>query len=257
MPSLRDRGWDAIFGVRRNTEDSLGKHMINLADYYSGGYFLIRPGRPDWGPNFGLYLPHGDLISLSHCICRDRLQLSWGWTPGDHEAAQRFGIRDERWEEFRAWCGDEYKKSLDYNGMFHSVDAARAFVRRFNLNHRDLVLIGVGLPKALFDLWSDEAPDAAGISKRIQARLAVEVGGEVLGYDVVSFDYGDFGHSWLCSGLDEDMHDLYGIRPNQDGLITTFDDAKKVYDWIAEDEGKGHRGEPEPYHFWLLMSYPL
>jgi hypothetical protein len=53
------------------------------------------------------------------------------------------------------------------------------------------------------------------------------------------------------------MHDLYGIRPNPYGLIDTFTDAKKVHDWIAEDNLQGTRAEPEPYAPWLLVSYPL
>jgi hypothetical protein len=232
---------------------------VTLDDYCSGGYFLVRPGRPDWGSSFWNFVPEGDLISLSHCVCRDRLEVSWGWTHGNREAALRFGIADERWEEFRAWCEGEFlnHESVDFDGMFHSVNGARAFVRQFNINHLDLALIGAALPKALIDLWSDEAPAPAGIDKRIRARLAVEPGGDVLGYDVVSFGFGDFGHSWLCSGLDKDMYDLFGIRANNYGLLATFQEAKQVYDWIAEDDCKGQRAEPEPYDFWLLMSYPF
>jgi hypothetical protein len=53
------------------------------------------------------------------------------------------------------------------------------------------------------------------------------------------------------------MHELFGIRPNQYGLISTYDEAKKVHDWIAEDNMQGTRAEPYPYDAWLLVSYPL
>jgi hypothetical protein len=53
------------------------------------------------------------------------------------------------------------------------------------------------------------------------------------------------------------MVNLYNIRPNSSGLIDSYDDAKKVYVWIAEDHMQGHRAEPEPYDIWLLISYPL
>ena len=50
------------------------------------------------------------------------------------------------------------------------------------------------------------------------------------------------------------MNELFGIRPNPYGLIDTYEDAKKVADWIAEDK---HRGEPLPYYPWLIVQYPL
>lgn len=53
------------------------------------------------------------------------------------------------------------------------------------------------------------------------------------------------------------MNKLLGLRANARVLIDTYADAKKVNDWIAEDDGKGVRAEPEPYDFWLLVSYPL
>jgi len=40
-------------------------------------------------------------------------------------------------------------------------------------------------------------------------------------------------------------------------VLDSYTDAKQINDWIAEDEGKGTRAEPEPYDFWLVLSYPL
>lgn len=107
-------------------------------------------------------------------------------------------------------------------------------------------------------IWLDEEPDDEGIAKRVKQGIAVEPGGTPIGYDILSYGgYRDFGHSWLCSGLEKDMHELFGIRANELGLLATYDDARKVYEWIAEDECKGIRAEPEPYDMWLLLSYPL
>lgn len=74
---------------------------------------------------------------------------------------------------------------------------------------------------------------------------------------MVTYSYNDFGDSWLCSNLQHEMYKLFGIRPNQYGLMNSAEDARKIYDWIAEDEMQGRRAEPEPYYFWLLMSYAL
>ena len=69
--------------------------------------------------------------------------------------------------------------------------------------------------------------------------------------------YQSVADSWLVSGLARDMHDRFGIHPNPYGLIDSLEDAMKIYAWIAEDEQKGYRAEPEPYYPWLLVDYPL
>lgn len=230
---------------------------VDLGDFYSGGYFLLRSGRPDWPPPFGEFLPSWNLISLSNCICRKRLSVLWGWIPGNREAALEFGIPEARLNDFLAWCGTEYRDLMDFPSMFHSPDAARTFVKRFGLGTDQLYIIGAALPKELHGALHEEEADNEGIAKRLKQAIPVDQTGHVLGYEVVSYSYHDFAHSWLCSGLERNMYELFGIRANSSGLIDTYADAKKVNEWIAQDEGKGTRAEPEPYDFWLLVSYPL
>jgi hypothetical protein len=81
--------------------------------------------------------------------------------------------------------------------------------------------------------------------------------GNALGFEIVSYVYSGFSHSWLCGGIERDMNQLFNIRPNEYGLINSYDEAKEVYEWIAEDKLQGTRAEPEPYHPWLLVQYPL
>lgn len=230
--------------------------MVNLQNYYSGGYFLIRMGRPDWKPPFGEFLPDYDLMSLSNCICEKRLSLTWGWIPGDKQAALDFGIRENQWAEFVDWCGTGYLEYMDVFSMFYSPDGAREFIKRFDLDTDNLFIIGAGLPQELQNNWAGE-DDNEGVVKHIQQKLSIEPTNTILGFDVISYSYTDLAHSWLCSGLEKDMNNLFNIRTNEIGLLNSFDDAKKIYDWIAEDELKGTRAEPEPYDFWLLTSYPI
>jgi hypothetical protein len=232
--------------------------MIDLNDYYSGGYFLLRANKPDW-PALQTDLLAKKLVSMSTCMC-PRVSVGWGWTPGNRQAALDFGIPPGRLDDFIDWCGYASKTEIGVWSMFHSIDIARQFIRRFLPDTTDLNLIGVGLPKDLAEkswLHAGGQKDS-GVEKRIQQELPIEPGGETLGFDVVMYNYNDFGDSWLCSNLQYDMHDLFGIRPNQYGLMDNAEDARKIYDWIAEGEKLGiHRAEPEPYYFWLLVSYPL
>lgn len=85
----------------------------------------------------------------------------------------------------------------------------------------------------------------------------MKAGGNALGFEVASFAYNDFSHSWLCSPIPQEIVKLYGIRPGQLGLIQSEEDARKVYQWVVEDEPEQQRGEPEPYHYYLLVQHPL
>jgi len=144
--------------------------------------------------------------------------------------------------------------------MFYSPEAARRIATRFVEKVEHLHLIGVGLPTDLeVANWreSAEGRETYGIEKRIEQRLPLTESGVPLGFEVVSFEFGNFGHSWLCSYLHFEMHNLFGIQPGKYGLMRFEQDARRVYEWIDEDEMKGHRAEPAPYDYWLLVEYPL
>lgn len=91
----------------------------------------------------------------------------------------------------------------------------------------------------------------------ISKHLPVSPDGIILGFDVTGFEYHDLSCSWFCTYIHRDMYELYQIKSNSYGLLDDYEDAKKVYEWIAEDEMKGTRAEPIPYDFWLLVSHPL
>lgn len=230
------------------------------SQFYSAGYFIVRNNQPKWVEEVPDLLPP-NLVSLSSCIC-SRLEIVWGWTPSDNEAAVKFGIPEGKWNEFQDWCSKGYEDWMDMWSMFHSTYTARQFIQQFLPDTSNLWIIGAGLPYEQEEKsWRGHEPedpvDCYGIRKRVSRHIPLEPGGESLGFEVLSFEYGDIGHSWLCNYLHHDMNRLFGIKPNPYGLIDNYYDAKKVTDWIAEDEMKGIRAEPASYDFWLLMSYPL
>lgn len=222
--------------------------MIDLRDYQVAGYFLIKANKPDW-PQLKTELLPEKLLSLSDCIC-PRLSVWWGWQPGDKDAALNFGIPPSKLDEFVDWCTQDYEAVLEPGSAFRSIDAAREFVQRFLPDTSSVYLIGAGLHHTLTDHFGQE-------TKHLNVpHTPLEEGGIVLGFEVVAHSHG-FSDSWLCSGLEGDMHRLFGICPNQYGLINTYAEAKQVYDWIAEDKQQGTRAEPLPYYIWLLVSYPI
>jgi hypothetical protein len=230
---------------------------VDLSDYYSGGYFLVKADKPDWEQLHDSLLPN-KFVSLSRCMC-PHLEVYWGWTPGDQEAALNFGIPQDKLSQFIEWCSTEYKSHMDYTSIFYSVKNAQQFIKRFLLNTEDLYIVGAGLHKELeASRWREPNQEKIeGIDKLIEQHLPLETGGTLLGYDVVSYSYHDLSCSWLCNLNIRTMHEMFDVRPNNYGLFETYEDARKVDQWIFEDDMKGTRAEPEPYDVWMLMSYPL
>ncbi len=234
---------------------------IDRSQFYSGGFFLVRASYPKWKKQDAEVLPKR-LISLSECFCK-KFDITWTWKPNfDTHSAEEFGIDKAHWDNLVVWCYEQYQnEQLDMYGVFSSAKIARNFIKQFIHDAKDLYLIEVGLPEALGkDNWRDQIPDDGhiiGVEKYISQQSTMSTTGQILGFEVLTYSYHGFGHSWLCSYIHRDMFDLYGIQTNSYGLIDTYDDAKNVYEWIAEDDMKGHRGEPEPYDFWLLVSHPL
>lgn len=232
---------------------------VDLARFYSGGYFLIRSGNPGWDQHETELLPDERLSLSSHIT--PHFNLAWGWSTGDKEIALKFGVREELWDDFADWCQHDFSEVMDLWGIFYSPEGASSIAYRFLSELDNLHVIGVGLPLDLEERnWREPIVDEKelyGIDRRIEQHLAIEAGGQPLGFEVASSSYGSFGCSWLCNYLHVDMNELFGIRPGKFGLIQNESEAKQVYDWIAEDEMKGQRAEPEPYDYWLLVEYPL
>jgi hypothetical protein len=237
---------------------------IDLNDYVAGGYFITKYATEGFWKS--PLLPER-IISLSGCMGQS-LQVYWGWDVEKHQQeALNFGVPAEKLPAFKQWSRGD---AVDHPNVFKSLNAAQQFIAEFMPVHDDLLLIGAAMPKDMVDNFlakhKQETFDTKalayretlyGVNRVLTDKKPLESGCEVLGFEIISYFMGNLGHSWLCSGLEKDMHRLFAIHPNQYGLIATYDEAQKVYEWIAEDDMQGHRSEPEPYYPWLIVQYPL
>lgn len=148
--------------------------MIDLSDYYSGGYFLLRADKPDWSTLQTDLLPE-ELVSLSKCMCL-RVSVGWGWNPGDKQAALDFGIPSDKLDDFIEWCGYAHETKIGVWSMFYSIDIARQFIRHFLPDTTDLKLIGVGLPRDLAEKGLREKPHGeTAVAKQIAQQLPIGI----------------------------------------------------------------------------------
>ncbi len=231
---------------------------LTLDRHIAGGYFLVKSvERREW---MSADLMPERILSLSGCLCPSA-QVYWAWSDDE---ARDFGVPEDSLPQTHQ---EDY--DFDYPNVFLTLNAARHYSAGFLPEKDQLHLLGIGLPAALVDDFLQQkhqrvydlnrqqwTTEVIGVSRAVAAGEALAAGGQALGYEVLSYE-GSLGHSWLCSGLEREMHTLYSIRPNPHGLIDSLDEAMQVYEWIAEDEQQGHRAEPEAYYPWLLVEYPL
>ena len=238
--------------------------MPEISDFVAGGYFLLKSvSRQMW---MAVDLLPEEILSLSECISPS-VQIYWGWHENGQAAARQFGVPEDKLAGLREWL--TLGEKVHFSNVFFSVSAAQEFAAEFLSGIDHVHLIGIGLPHVLVDDFLQANPQTVynanegkhepaeyGINALLHKGEPLSPGGQVLGYEVLSYSYA-LGHSWLCSSLEREMHTLFGIRPNVRGFIDTLEEAMQVYGWIAEDEQKGHRAEPEPYYPWLVVEYPV
>lgn len=235
---------------------------IDLNDYVAGGYFITRYAIEGYWKS--PLLPTR-VMSLSSCFSKT-VNIYWLWDVEKHKAEIiDFGIPNEKLLSLRTWNTD----AIDFPNVFYTLGAAQQFIAEFLSDDNDLLVLGAALPAAMVEdflaahqqtvydptqqLW---IPKTYGVNYILTSKQSLPRGGEIRGFEILSYDL-HINHSWLCSNIEKDMHELYGIHPNRYGLINTYEEAKTVYKWIAEDNMQGGRAEPEPYYPWLIVQYPV
>lgn len=225
---------------------------INLDDYYSAGYFLIRKNTAPFWLNNPEHLVPKEIISLESEFC-PQFNWTWGSDLDRKDDALSFGINETKWSEFEKWCRDHLNKDMHIWTMFYSLTAARLFTHEFIPKSKwdGLMLIGAGLHSSCIAEWMElPEPPTEGVEFRLQQHLAMESGGQFLGFDVASYAHHNFDHTWFSHHHHQGVFKEYGIRPGTLGLLPTPKEAEIACNYTNEHDGYY-------YDYWLLVSYPL
>lgn len=216
---------------------------IKLKDYVAGGYFVTKYAIEGFWHS---RLMPERVVSLSSCIGK-QLDVVWGWNVDQYKKEiLEFGVRSDKLESFKDWSGGQVPGSIAELAM------ARRVIKEFLFSEDEVLLLGASLHRELLADFIDKVP-----SFIVDVDNPPCTKGKPLGFEVISHFASHLSCSWLCSGLEKDMNELFGIQPNQYGLIDSYADAKQVCEWIAEDKMQGTRAEPEPYYPWLIVQYPV
>jgi len=189
--------------------------------------------------------------------CLTDVALEYWWNEENVARAGDFGVPGNRWPELIAWYTDQFDSGIGAPGVARTPGVIHEFVERFVTDSDDLVLLGLGLsPDHTSDLIANHRtpPERGeyGVFQELERHSPLHPGGDVLGFDVLSYEYG-LEHSWLCNSLERTAHDDLGITPNRAGLIDTPEQANDVATMANESTAV----EPGLWLPWLLVNYPV
>jgi hypothetical protein len=231
-----------------------------LDDYRVGGYFLVRVA--DREECMASELLPDSFITVSRCLT-DIFPESWAIGDGNgSEESNGFDLPRQALGTVKREVASHFKnRYLGWPNVCYSTSIARQLAQKFlsHLSSQDMALIGVALHQEYVpEFLHVEAPGAGdapqGVYDAIAYGMRLEPGGTVLGYDVLGLDDNGSFHSWLCSGLEDDIYERFGIRPNAAGLLNSMEEAIQCALYAASDDVDA---EPVLWQPWLIVSYPV
>jgi hypothetical protein len=230
--------------------------MVYLNEnFYLGGYYILKTApRTEWMNSNVL---HESILSASSCICDFHPDISIIWSKSKKkkdEYRKILGLDKPTYNEMEQYIIERFDKDFDYPDVFKHYENAVEFCRSYLSNQNGLKIIGVVLPKKYrADFLEDQADLRYGICKNIEQFLGMDINGKFLGYEILGFDFGGF-HSYICNGLEDDYYDKYKLNLNNDGLISTIEEAE-LLSKFTNDVIEGT--EPVLWLPWGILEYPL
>jgi hypothetical protein len=237
-----------------------------MLKFYVAGYYLIQSYSKPEGMDARNLLPVKIWSGSSH-ICQkipDAWILSWVNDPvavRQREEAKaelrlspiEFSVAQKDFDElFR-------EDRFGFPNVFMDSDALLEKSNKFFRTVLNRKLIGLALPETYIEDFLEEydSPGFEPVRRNgIYVKLSqkeVYKGNTSMGYDLLCFTGGDYC-SFLCSRLEDKMHDEYGVQYNQYGLISDFESADRVSQAIARGEAPAEEGYWAP---WLMFELTI
>lgn len=224
-------------------------------NFYLGGYFIVKTvSRADRMNNNVL---HELVLSASRCICNfyPDIDIIWSESKEKKETYRKTLMLDNHsYGEMECWINERFKNNFNFPNVFNNYESAVEFHHKFLDGLNDLRIIGIALPNKFRDIFLEEQDDLRyGVCKNLSQSLRISLEGTVLGYEILGFEYGGF-HSYICNDLEDYYYDKFNFKLNDNGLISTLDEAEIFSDYTNEEiEG----AEPVLWLPWVLLEYPL
>jgi hypothetical protein len=236
-----------------------------LSDFISAGFLVTREiDRPSY---VSAELLPARIVSASGCIA-PFVPDTWciEWTQDTQESriedAGAFGLESQDLKEIIEWVTPRFDKSIRWPNVIIDLETAEKLVCRFLSNLPDVKVLELCLHLNMVQEFCQEAeppPQQPGFAPNgrqgvheviLEEKLPTQ-NGYILGFEPLVFDY-SLSCSWLCNSLDTHVEEALGIKPNQHGLIDSFDEAVKSVEYISRDDVGA---EPGLWLPWLVIDH--
>jgi hypothetical protein len=238
---------------------------VDLDQFAAAGYFLARLS--DREPWMSAELLPERILSACSCICTffpDSWAMNWSSSPEERsKAAAVFQVPDDRRASRTSWAEASFDKAFGWPRVLYSLEDARTARKLLGATVDGVVLFALGLPRDLAEEFLDgaQAPPqqegyaavgATGYFKCVASAEPLAAGGAPLGFELLSSWMGLLTHSWLCNGLEQQLHEKAGLVPNPNGFIA---DLHTACDCVRRIDSGEVSAEPEAWFPWLVVQY--
>ena len=236
-----------------------------LSEFISAGFLVtLEVNRPSY---ISAELLPAQIVSASGCIAPfapDTWCIEWTQDTQESriEDALVFGLDSHALNEITAWATPLFDKSIRWPNVIVDLATAEELISHFLSHLPGIKVLELGLHRSMMQEFCQEAeppPQKPGFAPNgrqgvheviLEAKLPTG-GGYILGFEPLVFDY-SLSCSWLCNSLDTEVYQALGIKPNQHGLIESFDEALKCVEHISRDDVDA---EPGLWLPWLLIDH--
>ncbi|UCD78624.1 MAG: hypothetical protein JSW26_24985 [Desulfobacterales bacterium] len=236
-----------------------------LSEFVSAGFLVTREvDRPSY---VSAELLPARIVSASGCIARFAPN-TWciEWTRDTRERriedARAFGLEFQDLQEIIAWTTSRFGKSIRWPNVITDLNTSKDLVSRFFSHLSNVKVLELCLHRSMSQDFCQEAeppppkPGFApngrqGVQEVILKEKPPIPTGRILGFELLVFDF-SLSCSWLCNGLETQVEQDLGIKPNQYGLIDSFDKAFRCVEYISRDDVGA---EPGLWLPWLIIDH--
>jgi hypothetical protein len=189
--------------------------------------------------------------------------IDWASDEGQarEQAAAEFHLDEVARKSLGAWVTARFGTTVFWPRVVLDLATARELVSRFLSHVPDIRILEMALDReSLAKLAAVAEPPPPepgyapmgrqGVYEVLLKGRAPTAGGVTLGFEPMSFDI-CFEHSWRCNALEIEIDRELGIRPNEHGLIGTWEQAQKSVEYIRRDDVGA---EPGLWLPWLVID---
>jgi hypothetical protein len=225
-----------------------------------GGFYLTRlVSRPEC---MSADLLPERILTVSDCIT-DLVPSVWAvsWATVTQaqriDEASRVGIPESLVPEVVSWTTRALEAGrFGWPNVFPSLEAAREFRTLFLAPDSGYMVVSIGLHESeTARLIEGERPSEAefepGVYEVLKQCKEVPRGGVAMGSEILGYERG-YLHSWLCNGLERELHAALGIIPNDLGLVDDHHAARLGAQHCMQD---GVGAEPVLWQAWSIARY--